>query len=369
MANTAQPQHRTGLPRYYHPPRPVVDPAPYIAQQAAREQANILARKQAAQALADQKIEEQKSKIEAQAKAQQLSEAARAANLITQTNSAWNLSQSKAAEAAKKPTIKFVDKSNLQGETTYNFTPDELKRFIAQKEAGKNSPELEKLKAERASHAQNILEGDKRFGFLNWNSRPARVAELDSKISALQPPTDLLKTNDMTAPAAPVVKPPPTPSGFIGSPGRNTFLDLSNPEIAKATEGMNREQMNAYAINRNNQGAAPANLLRSDSFPLGYDPAHGSFQMQPEPQTERGVPVEQPAPVAASPQDLLSAPNFRPAMGDLRAGEGNIVAPVKADAKPRIPQSHIDHLIKNPDAAKEFNAKYGEGTAEEILNR
>ena len=35
-----------------------------------------------------------------------------------------------------------------------------------------------------------------------------------------------------------------------------------------------------------------AGLLRSDSFPLGYNPDHGSFQMQPEPQTERGVPVE-----------------------------------------------------------------------------
>jgi len=349
-----------------------------IAGQAAREQANIQARAQAAQAEREFKAQQEADKIKTKI-ADETAKRLAAFNLeTTRTNSAWNLAQSKLKSAKDKPTIEFEDKSNPDMVVKRKMTEDQFAKFQAQKKAEENAPKIAALQAELASQAQNILEGDKRYGFLNWKSRPERVAEIEAQVKGLQTPPDLIGSKDIV-PSSPTAPAAPTPRGFIGSPGANTFLADPSPL------GMNRAQTNAYAINLNNQGApvAPANLIRSDSFPLGYDPAHGSFQTQPEPQTERGVPVEQPAPAAAAPQDLLSAPSFRPVVGDLRAGEGNIVAPVPQDApmadfnpnavdataRPRIPKSHIDHLIKNPDAAKDFNAKYGEGTAEEILNR
>jgi hypothetical protein len=382
MTLIPRPRGRAG---YNGPGYPTFDPQVLqqaeqqrIAAQTAREQAGIQARAAAAQAEREFKAEQESAKSKAQLDAD-IAKRMAAFNLeTTRTNSAWNLAQSKLKSAKDKPTIEFEDKSNPEMVVKRKMTEDQFAKFQAQKKAEENAPKIEALQADRDALAKEIATS----GPQGWMGSDRRVAleKLDSQLKALQPPADLMGSKDIVppAPAAPAA---PTPRGFIGSPGANTFLDIRNPDVIKATEGMNREQLNAYAIKLNNQGAAPAapgNLLRSDSFPLVYNPAHGSFQMQPEPQTERGVPVEQPAPVAAAPQDLLSAPSFRPAVGDLRAGEGNIVAPVpedapmapfRPDARPRIPNAHIEHLIQNPDTADQFDSKYGSGTADEILNR
>jgi hypothetical protein len=348
-----------------------------IAAQTAREQAGIQARAAAAQAEREFKAEQESAKSKAQLEAD-IAKRMAAFNLeTTRTNSAWNLSKAKAEADKGKPTIEFEDKSNPEMVVKRKMTEDQFTKFQAQKKAEENAPKIAALQADRDAMAQEIATR----GPQGWGGSDRRVtlAKLDAQLKALQPPADLMGSRDIVPPSAPAAPTAPTPRGFIGSPGANTFLADPSPL------GMNRAETNAYAIKLNNQGAAPAapaGLLRSDSFPLGYNPDHGSFQMQPEPQTERGVPVEQAAPVAAAPQNLLSAPNFRPAMGDLRASEGNIVAPVPQDApmadftpdapaavQPRIPKSHIEHLIKNPQAAADFDAKYGAGMADEILNR
>ena len=328
MATLTFPELRSrGRAGYNGPGYPTIDPRVLkqaeqarIAAQSAREQSAIQARAEAAQAEREFKAEQDAAKMKAQLESDIAKQTAALNLAAMRTNSAWNLSKN-------KPTVtrKIVGPDN--SEITLHLTAAENDALDAKIKAEKNAPELAKLQAELDMHTRNILEGDKRFGFLNLNSRSERVAELGPQIAALKPPADLLKSNDVIAPSAPTA---PTPSGFIGSPGVNTFLDTKNPDVIKAIDGMNRDQINAYAIKRN----AP--------------------------------------------------PELRPVIGDLRAAEGNLstgpipqdppMAPfnpnaVDAPARPKIPKSHIEHLFNNPDSAKAFDEKYGAGTADEILNR
>lgn len=383
MATLVFPELRSrGRAGYNGPGYPTIDPRVLqqaeqarITAQAAREQAAIQARAEAAQAEREFKAEQDAAKMKAQLEADIARQTAAFDLATTRTNSAWNLSKAKLEADKNKPTVEFEDATDPTMVIKRKMTEDQFARYQAEKKAAQNAPELAKLQAERAAHAQNILEGDKRFGFLNLSSRPSRVAELDSKIASLTPPPDLLTKNDVVAPT---VAPAPTPRGFIGSPGANTFLADPSPL------GMNRAETNAYAIKLNNQNAAPnmrpvvGDLRAAESNlstgPIPQDPPLAPFNPNA---------VDVPPPAASAPQDLLQAPGFNPVMGNLRANEGNLVAPIPQDppmapfnpnavdapARPKIPQSHIDHLMKNPDAAKDFDEKYGAGTAEEILNR
>ena len=347
---------------------PTVDPRVYqqaqqaiIDAQKAKEIAVAQERGRAAQAEREFKAEQEIARQKAQMAANIAKQSAAASLLTTQTNSAWNLAKAKQDAEKNKKTVTRKMIGPDQSEITYHLTPEENAALDAKLDAEKKAPEIKKLTAERQALADEI---DKK-GWKGWglSDRRNTLKKLDDQLKELQPPANLLGSTDIvnpTAPVAPVAPIAPTPRGFIGGPGKNTFLDLSNPEIAKATEGMNREQTNAYAINRNNQGAAttaPADLLRSDSFPLGYNPAHGSFQMQPDPQTERGVPVEQPV---ASP-NILGAPVPQDApIADFNPGPQDV-------STTGIPAPHVQHLIANPKLSDFFDKKYGAGAAAKVL--
>ncbi len=261
--------------------------------------------------------------------------------LQTRTNAAWNELTAKTAAKNKPQNVRVTTKEGDDTTTRY-LTPAQA----AAEKAAKNAPKIAELLAKKADMVKNIEAGDKHYGLFNMWSRPNRVAELDSKLAALQPPPDLLSgPSDLVSP--PVVAPPvvapavqPTPMGIIGTPQRNSFIAESTPL------GMNREQANEWAIGANTPAteayAPPRDLLRSPSFPSGYQPEHGAFQMDPN--TPSRVVVG----------DAPMAP-FTPEARDL------------APAAPTIPKSHIAHLLANPDLAPDFDQKYGEGASDAYL--
>ena len=299
----------------YRNPAPAVDYTAYAQQQEANRQADIAARNAAAQRLADQKAELATAKIKSESEADAMRRAATFNALTTRTNSDWNVLKAK-LEAKNKPSkIKVTEKdANTGTTTTRELTPDE---FAAEKKA----KQIEDLTAKRDSLKSSWI-------FPGLRGIPARIADTEKQIQDLQAPSDLV-----TAGAAPVAATvvAPTPRGFIGSPGANTFLAGPTPL------GLNRAQTNEFAINLNNGGAQPPrDLLRSTSFPSGYQPGHGAMQVDAAP--------------PASPMNIQDAP----------------MAPYKEQV---IPKTHIAHLLANPDekTAADFDAKYGEGASDAYL--
>lgn len=320
------------------------NPLAYAQQQAASRQADIAARAEAARLLAEQKAAADAARIKAQADAEALKRAAAFNALTTRTNADWNELMAKQKDRNKPKPVKVTekllsDKGAEIGSVVREYTPEEFAAQKKAKELADLTAKRDLLKAESLSPSGLNYIASK----LGMSRVPAKLATVEEQIKALEVPTELVST--AAAPevaAAPATAPAaPTPRGFIGSPGANTFLADPSPL------GMNRAETNAYAINLNNQAtaevSAPRDLLTSESFPSGYDPGHGSFQVDPGP-APTPIRIEDPGmiPFTPGPQD---APP---------------VAPV-------IPGTHVQHLIANPGLAKFFNEKYGEGAAEKVL--
>ena len=334
---------------------PTVDPRIYqqvqqaiIDAQKAKEIAVDQERGRAAQAERDFKAEQEISRQKAQMAANIAKQSAAASLFASQTKAKQDAEKNK-----KTITRKMIGPD--QSEIIYHFTPEENAALDAKLDADKKAPEIKKLTAERQALADEI---DKK-GWKGWglSDRRNTLKKLDDQLKELQPPKNLLGSTDIvnpTAPVAPVAPIAPTPRGFIGGPGKNTFLDLSNPEIAKATEGMNREQTNAYAINRNNQGAPPGDLLGSTDaimgpFPSDFRPAVGDLrqaEMDSQPIAPPNIlraPVPQDAPIA----------DFNPGPQDV--------------STTGIPAPHVQHLIANPKLSDFFDKKYGAGAAAKVM--
>jgi len=308
MATAIQVGRRHILPGGYG-----ADYSSYAAQQEANRQADIRARQQAAQDLADQKAEAEAKKLAAQAAASKATHDAAFNALRTRTNADWNLLKQR-TDAKNNP--KPVKVTTKEGDvtTTREVSPE----AFAAEEKAKN---LAKLTEKR-----DALKDAINFPFRNV---PGKLKAVQDQINALNVPADLV-TAQAGAPAAAPVVAAPTPRGFIGSPGANTFL------AEPAPLGMDRAQTNAYAIKLNNErNPPPRDLLRGGSFPAGYQPEHGSFQVDPNPPASGGVVLDPP------------------------------LAPY---AEPVIPKTHIAHLLANPDTAADFDAKHGEGAAAKYLD-
>jgi len=123
-------------------------------------------------------------------------------------------------------------------------------------------------------------------------------------------------------------------------------------------ENLDRAGLSAWAIANNTPARGPEDaplapfrpdLLSPAGQQPGYNLAMGSFQ------------TNAPAP----PANLLGAPGEE----DWSIPKNTPAQAVAPAPRPRIPKSHIEHLIKNPDTADQFDSKYGSGTADEILNR
>ena len=294
--------------RYYRNGIPGLSQTAYAQQQAASRQADIRARAEAAQLLAQQKADLEEARIAAQAEAEAQKRTAAFNALTTKTNADWNMMLAKQNKPSK---IRVATKDEATGTTTTReFTPEE---FAADKKAKEISDLTAKL---------DLLKNEWQMPF-GLSRVPGQIAETEKQINALQAPADIVtEAASAVAPAAPAR----TPRGFIGSPGRNTFL------AEPAPLGMSRAQTNEFAINLNNQQAPPPrDLLTSESFPAGYDPGHGSFQV----------------------------------------GEAPAAAPVPQDAPPvpfkPIPKAHVAFLLANPNTVEQFNQKHGAGAAEEVL--
>lgn len=304
------------------------DPTSYAAQQAASRQADIAARAQAASLLAEQKAAADEAKIKAQAEAEALKRAAAFNALTTKTNADWNQLMAKQKEKDRPKPVRVTEqilnpKGVEIGKVTREFSPEEYA-------ANKKAKELADLTTKR-----DLLKSEWQMPF-GMSRVPAKIADVEKQIEALNVPADIVSPGAASAPAAAPAA-GPTPRGFIGSPGANTFLADPTPL------GMNREQTNAYAINLNNQGGAPRDLLTSESFPSGYDPGHGSFQMDAGP-APTPIRLEDPGmiPFTPGPQDV-------------------------PPAAPAIPKPHVEYLIANPGASKFFDEKYGAGAADRVL--
>lgn len=297
----------------YRNPAPAIDYTAYAQQQEANRQADIRARQNAAERLAQQKADAQEAKIKAESDADALRRAATFNALTTRTNSDWNVLKAKLDAKNKPAKIKVTEKdANTGTTTTRELTPDE---FAAEKKA----KQIEDLTTKRDSLKSSWL-------FPGLRGIPARIADTEKQIQALQAPTDLVMAG--AAPVAAAVA--PTPQGFIGRPGANTFLAGPTPL------GLNRAQTNEFAINLNNgTPQPPRDLLRSTSFPSGYQPGHGAMQVDAAP--------------PASPMNIQDAP----------------MAPYKEQV---IPKTHIAHLLANPDTADDFEKKYGAGSAAQYLD-
>ncbi len=337
---------------------------------AERHALNIAARQRdedkARAALAAQKaaarIQRDEEERAAKLKATQLANEALMSRLQTSTNASYNNEMLRQAAAAKKPTVKVVTTDKDGTKTTRDLTPAQ---HAAELKA-QNAPEIARIQAELDNHAREIAGGDKRYGLFNLFSRGNKVADLKGELAALQPPVDTLAVDPVAAAAAAVAPgsiqsgvasgfngttslsgrdfAPVKSYGFIGKPGGpNLFRDRWDPVEA---------------------AAAQAPDLTQGSFPSGYEPSHGSFQM------DAAAPAQEYAdPVAAA-----AAPTPAPVVEDIRRGRPAVVnledptvgEPVAATS-PEIPDSHIKHLLANPDTAKFFNAKYGDGAAEKLL--
>lgn len=321
--------HPRILPSYR---RSNFDPVAYSRQQAASRQADIAARAEAARLLAEQKAAQEEARIKAQSEAEALKRAAAFNALTTRTNADWNELMAKQKDRNKPKPVKVTekllsDKGAEIGSVVREYTPEE---FAAQKKA----KEMADLTAKR-----DLLKSEWQMPF-GLSRVPAKLATVEEQIKALEAPADLVAPAGAPAAVAAPAPAAPTPRGFIGSPGANTFLAEPSPL------GMSRAETNAYAINLNNRApaaAAPRDLLTSESFPSGYDPGHGSFQMDAGP-APTPIKIEDPGMI-----DFTPGPQDAPP-----------VAPV-------IPGTHIQHLIANPGLAKFFNEKYGEGAAEKVL--
>lgn len=310
----------------------------YAAQQEASRQSDIRARTDAARALAAQRAEADAAKL----KVQQASEAAKQlANfnaLTTRTNAEWNMLKAKQSAKDKSPTIEIEQDTPL-GKIKRKVTEDQLNRI--QFDADKKS-KLDALTAEREVQSNKYFPGGR------------QVSTIDKEIEALkaEKPPELLASNDLVNQAA---QEPPQPiqqhplsfngatswtgpgfapvqgRGFIGTPGgQNSFvgepLDVS-PQAAPQ--------------------AAPPDLLASQ----GFAPSIGDLR-QAEAQ-------QQPAPAIAPQKIYDKNRGFVPMDANGKA------MPTEAN---KIPMSHIDALIKNPDKVKDFEDLYGEGSASQFLD-
>lgn len=301
---------------------------------AQQEAENIRARQAAAQSLAQQKRESELAAIEARALSEKLKREADFAKLTTETNAAWDQLKFKEAQKGKAKPIRIseVERDEKGNETGRTITREESPDVFA---ANKRALELKTLNDKR-----DLLK-DAWF-FPKIRGIPAKIADVEQQIAAAQAPTDLLAAPTVGQPA-PAAVTTPTPRGFVGSPGANTFLADPSPL------GMNRAQTNAYAIDKNNPTVPPQrDLLRSDSFPDGFNPAHGSFQ------------------IGAAPAPAQN--NFQPAVGNMRLLErdamnppvpedapmADFVEPQDAPAKPGSPSS----VYESPEQVRDsFRAK------------
>lgn len=269
-----------------------IDPTAYAAQQERSRQADIRARAEAAQLLARQKAEAQAAEDEARNAREVAANAARFSLHQSTTNAAWNkLMAEQAAKQQPKP-IKVIETDKDTGRKVERTVP------AAQFDAEEKAKKISALTTQR-----DLLKNEWQMPF-GLSRVPGKLASVESELAAANAPTDLLTSPTRTATSQVVAAPAPTPQGFIGSPGANTFLATPQPL------GMNRAQTNAYAIDLNNKAApAPRDLLTSESFPSGYDPGHGSFQMDavgaPEAEEIQVAPEADPA--AAEPAPAPSA--------------------------------------------------------------
>lgn len=277
-----------------------LDPTAYAAQRSANTQAEIQARAEAARLLAQQKSEAELAELAAKFDANKN-------DLLTKSNLlVMKINADKEAAKEKRDLLnraKPVKVTEQQKDDQGNVIGT-VERFVdpAVYKADQKAKQLLDLTTKR-----DLLKNEWRMPF--FSQVPGKLAAVESEIAAANAPADLLSAPEAGGVAPVAAAPAPTPRGFIGSAGRNTFLAEPSPL------GMNRAETNAYAIDLNNrQSPPPRDLLRSPNFPQGYDPGHGSFQVG------EVAPVPQDAPMAdftpdAPIQDAPMAP-FTPGPED-----------------------------------------------------
>jgi len=342
----AFPTHRVA-PVYVPHPRQSADPAAlqaYALQQEQARQADIKARADAAQAVAMQRAESEAAKLKAQQAAEAAKQAANFNALTTRTNAEWNMLKAKQAAKDKAPTIDFEQDTPL-GKVKRKVTEDQLAKI--QFEADKKN-RLDALAAEREVQWNRYFPGGR------------QVSAIDKEINDIkaEKPPEILGGNDLVSQDATPTAPAPIQQHPLSFSGATSWTG---------------------------PGFAP---VESKGF-IGTPGGANSFIGNPLDVSQAPSP-----PITdAAPPDLLASQGFSPAIGDLRQSEAAQAAqdagpapvqkiydknrgfvPMDAQGRPmpteasKIPASHIDALIKNPDKAKDFEDLYGEGSASQFLD-
>ena len=128
-----------------------------------------------------------------------------------------------------------------------------------------------------------------------------------------------------------------TPNGAFVQPNQGRLNDIDKIKVGNLVKQLAEIDAASEKLAETPNAAIARNLLnrreRLEKQLAEYD--------------RRGQPAEQPA----------------------EAGEAGANAPAATPAAVDIPQSHIDFLISNPDAAADFDEKYGKGMAAKYLKQ
>lgn len=303
--------------------QPQVNPAAlqaYAQQQEAAKLREINAIGERNRQLQQLRAEAEDAKLKSQREAEIAKQAANFDLHRSRTNHEMNLFNARQAAKDKPKNIEIVEKV---GDRTVkkSYTPEEYAKL-------KKSEELKKLTDER-----DVLANSWQMP-MGMSSIPGKLKDIDAQIEKAKAAPDLLSTPNAFSSPAPVAPPVHIVGGVGVDTPFNGTTSWSGPGWAKTP---------SYGFIGTPGSGQNAFVGGSDS-----------------------VATEQ-AP------DLLSAPSFSSTIGDLRQAGAAPEAPVPQDAPMApykgAPKSHIKHLLDNPDTADDFNAKYGAGSAEALLEQ